>query len=69
MRKSSKERRGLHVQAQRITLAEAAIAIKSKPSVTLSATMPAYPFTCLCPDPALRDPLVKRRKVYHETRR
>jgi hypothetical protein len=69
LRKSSKERRGQYVQAQRITLAEAAIAVNAKPSMTLSATMPAYPYTSLCPDPELREPLVKRKKVDHETGR
>ncbi len=69
MRKSSKERRGQYEQAKRITLAEAAIAIKSKPSMTLSATMPAYPYTSLCPDPTLREPLIKGKKVDHETER
>ncbi len=68
MRKSSKERRGQYEQAKRITLAEAAIAIKSKPSMTLSATMPAYTYTSLCPDSARREPPRYRKEADHETK-
>ena len=37
MRKSPKERRNQYVQAQRITTAEAAIAVKAQPAMTFSA--------------------------------
>lgn len=57
MRKSPKERRIQYIQAQRITTAEAAIAVKVQPAMSFSATHPAYTYTSLCPDPALRKPL------------
>ncbi|MBE7718802.1 hypothetical protein [Lacrimispora indolis] len=66
MRKSPKERRIQYVQAQRITTVEAAIAMKAPPAKTFSATHPAYTYTSLCPDPALRKP-PKRKKVQLET--
>ncbi|WP_313184861.1 hypothetical protein [Lacrimispora sp.] len=69
MRKSPKERRNQYVQAQRITTAEAAIAVKAQPAMTFSATHPAYTYTSLCPDPALREPPAKGKKVECETRR
>lgn len=68
MRKSPKERRNQYVQAQRITTVEAAIAVKAQPAMTFSATMPAYTYTSLCPDPARREPPAKRKKVEFETR-
>ena len=66
MRQSPKERRIQYVQAQRITTVEAAIAMKAPPAKTFSATHPAYTYTSLCPDPALREP-PKRKKVENET--
>lgn len=46
------------VQAQRITLAEAAIAVKAPPAMTFSATMLAYTYISLCPDPKLKSVVV-----------
>lgn len=69
MRKSPKERRNQYVQAQRITTAEAAIAVKAQPAMTFSATHPAYTYTSLCPDPKLRKSPAKGKKVECETRR
>ncbi|WP_312426344.1 hypothetical protein [Lacrimispora sp.] len=69
MRKSPKERRNQYVQAQRITTAEAAIAVKAQPAMTFSATHPAYTYTSLCPDPARWEPPGRRKKVQHETGR
>lgn len=69
MRKSPKERWNQYVQAQRITTAEAAIAVKAPTATTFSATHPAYTYTSLCPDPSLREPLIKGKKVDHETER
>lgn len=36
--------------------------LKGPQAMTFSAQMPAYAYTSLCPDPKLREPLVKRRK-------
>ncbi|MGL6217221.1 MAG: hypothetical protein ACRC36_04245 [Lacrimispora sphenoides] len=69
MRKSSKDRRNQYVQAQRITTAEAAIAVKAQPAMTFSATHPAYTYTSLCPDRGLREPPRHRKEVQLETRR
>ncbi|HCD46241.1 MAG TPA: hypothetical protein DEQ64_21475 [Lachnoclostridium sp.] len=69
MRKSSKELRNQYVQAQRITTAEAAIAVKAPPAMTFSSRMPAYTYTSLCPDPKLREAPDKRKKVDCETKR
>ncbi|WP_313187358.1 hypothetical protein [Lacrimispora sp.] len=63
MRKSPKERRDQYVQAQRITTAEAAIAVKAPPVMTFSATMPAYTYTSLCSHRGLREPPEPRRKT------
>ncbi|MGL6217348.1 MAG: hypothetical protein ACRC36_04890 [Lacrimispora sphenoides] len=68
MRKSPKERRNQYVQAQRITTAEAAIAVKAPPAMTFSATMPAFTYTSLCSDRGLRKPPAKRKKVECDTR-
>jgi hypothetical protein len=56
VRKSPKERRNQYVQAQRITTAESAIAVKAPPAMTFSATHPAYTYTSLCSDSGLREP-------------
>ncbi|MBW4847965.1 MAG: hypothetical protein KZY87_20600 [Lachnospiraceae bacterium] len=66
MRKSPKERRNQYVQAQRITTAEAAIAVKAPPVMTFSTTHPAYTYTSLCPDPARREPPRRRKEANHE---
>lgn len=66
MRKSPKERRNQYVQAQRITTAEAAIAVKAPPAMTFSATHPAYTYTSLCPDPARWEPPRRRKEANHE---
>lgn len=66
MRKSPKERRIQYAQAQRITTAEAAIAMKAPPASSFSAIHPAYTYTSLCPDPALREPPRQRTEVDHE---
>uniref|UniRef100_UPI0006D23065 hypothetical protein n=1 Tax=Clostridium sp. NkU-1 TaxID=1095009 RepID=UPI0006D23065 len=63
MRKSPKERRNQYVQAQRITTAESAIAVKAPPAMTFSATHPAYTYTSLCSDRGLREPPRQRKKV------
>mgnify|MGYP003275908075 CR=1 FL=1 len=65
MRKLLKERRVQYVQAHTITTVEAAIAMKAPPARNFSATHPAYTYTSLCPDPALREP-PKRKRVEHE---
>jgi hypothetical protein len=65
LRKSPKERQNQYVQAQRITTAEAAIAVKAQPAMTFSARMPAYTYTSLCSDQRLREPPVKKGKVDH----
>ena len=67
LRKSPKERRIQYVQAQRITMVEAAIAMKAPPAESFSATHPAYTYTSLCPDPALREPPRRKREADHET--
>jgi hypothetical protein len=69
LRKSPKERQNQYVQAQRITTAEASIAVKAQPAMTFSARMPAYIYTSLCPDPKLREAPDKRKKVDCETKR
>jgi len=51
---------------QRITAVEAAVAVKVPPAMAFSATMPAYTYTSLCPDPALREPPRQRKEVDHE---
>ena len=66
MRKLSKERRKQYLQAQRITTAEAAIAVKAQPAMTFSATHPAYTYTGLCPDRGLREPPRYRKEAEHE---
>ena len=66
MRKSPKERRNQYVQAQRITTAEAAIAVKAQPAMTFSATHPAYTYTSSCSDPGRREPPRHRREADHE---
>lgn len=66
MRKSPKERRNQYVQPQRITTAEAAIAVKAQPAMTFSAIHPAYTYTSLCPDPARREPPRLRKEAEHE---
>lgn len=66
MRKSPKERRNQYVQAQSITTAEAAIAVKALPAMTFSATHPAYTYTSLCPDRGLREPPEHRKEANHE---
>jgi len=66
LRKSPKERRNQYVRAQRITTAEAAIAVKASPVMTFSATNPAYTYTSLCPDPALREPPEHRKEADYE---
>lgn len=66
MRKSPKERRDQYVQAQSITTAEAAIAVKAQPAMAFSATHPAYTYTSLCPDPARREPPEHRKESDHE---
>ncbi|WP_024291750.1 hypothetical protein [Lacrimispora indolis] len=45
-----------------ITMVEAAIAMKAPPAKTFSATHPAYTYTSLCPDPALREPPKRKRE-------
>jgi len=65
LRKSPKERRNQYVQAQRITTAEAAIAVKAPSALTFSATHPAYTYTSLCSDQRLREPPVKKGEVNH----
>lgn len=54
MRKSSKDKRARKDTARRITESEAALIIKTRPLKTWSATMPAYYYTELCPDPEYR---------------
>lgn|GEM_PF-1179344 len=66
MRKSPKERRNQYAQAQRITTAEAAIAVKAQPAMTFSTTHPAYTYTSLCPDPGRREPPSLRKEADHE---
>ncbi len=66
MRKSLKERRYQYVQAQRITTVEAALAVKAPPAMNFSATMPAYTYTSLCPETALRKLPGQRKKVHLE---
>ncbi len=39
--------------------------LRGQPALTTSATMPAYQYTSLCLDPALREPPVKRRQEKH----
>jgi len=51
---------------QRITAVEAAVAVKVPTAMAFSATMPAYTYTSLCPDPALREPPRQRKEVDHE---
>ncbi len=64
--KSSKEHREQLARREKALQAEVATAIKAPPVETFSAQMPAFTYTSLCPDPALREPLVKRKKVDHD---
>lgn len=65
MRKSSKDCRADRASVNSRIQAEADAAIKAPPVMSFSATMPAYTYTSLCPDPKLRKPPV-RKKVQHE---
>ncbi|MEY8357054.1 hypothetical protein AALB39_27435 [Lachnospiraceae bacterium 54-53] len=69
MRKSSKEHKGQLARREKALQAETATMIKAPPVETFSAQMPAFTYTSLCLDPELREPLVKRKKVDHETGR
>lgn len=54
-RKSSKENREDRAKREKAFQTEIAMAIKTQPIKTGSATDPAYLFTCLCPDPNRRE--------------
>jgi hypothetical protein len=56
-RKDSKAIRADKAMAIRAKAATAAEALRELPPDTWSATMPAYCYTMLCPDPELRQPL------------
>ena len=56
-RKDSKAIRADKAMAIRAKAATAAEALRELPPDTWSATMPAYCYTMLCPDPVLRQPL------------
>ena len=40
--------------------------LKGPKANTFSARMPAYTYTSLCPDPALREPPKRRKEAEHE---
>lgn len=54
MRKTSKECREEKARREKALQTEIAMAIKSQPVKTCSATEPAYLFTVSCPDPNRR---------------
>ena len=56
-RRESKVIRADKAMALRAKAATAAEALRELPPDTWSATMPAYGYTMLCPDPELRQPL------------
>ena len=56
-RRDSKAIRADKAMAFRAKAATAAEALREPPPDTWSATMPAYCYTVLCPDPELRQPL------------
>ncbi|MBS5606284.1 MAG: hypothetical protein KHX84_18220 [Enterocloster asparagiformis] len=56
-RRESKVIRADKAMALRAKAATAAEALRELPPDTWSATMPAYCYTMLCPDPELRQPL------------
>lgn len=55
-RRESKAIRADKAMALRAKAATAAEALREPPPDTWSATMPAYCYTVLCPDPELRQP-------------
>jgi len=66
LRKSSKDCRADRASVNSRIQAEADAAIKAPPVMGFSAQMPAYTYTSLCPDPALREPPRQRKEVDHE---
>lgn len=66
---SSKEEHAAMLLTEHARAAKQGYILKEPPAMTFSAAMPAYTYTSLCPDPALRGPLVKRKKANNEAGR
>lgn len=65
-RKTAKEVLTIKLQIKRGLLASAAMAEKAPPVNTWSAVMPAYCYTSLCSEPALRS-LPKKEKTQQKS--
>jgi hypothetical protein len=65
---SSKDERATMLSTEQARAAKQDYILKGPPAMTFSARMPAYTYTSLCPDPALRETPAKRKKVECETR-
>lgn len=66
---SSKDERATMLSAEHARAAKQGYVLKGPKADTFSATHPAYTYTSLCPDPALREPPKQRKEVQLETRR
>ncbi|MDR7813367.1 hypothetical protein [Lacrimispora sp.] len=63
---SSKEEHATMLSAEHARAAKQGYVIKGPKTDTFSARMPAYTYTSLCPDPALREPPKRRKEAEHE---
>jgi len=63
---SSKKEHAVILSAEHARAAKQDHILKGPPATTFSATMPAYTYTSLCPDPALREQPRHRKEVDHE---
>jgi hypothetical protein len=64
---SSKDERATMLSAEHARAAKQGYVLKGPKANTFSATHPAYTYTSLSPDPALREPPRHRKKADHET--
>lgn len=60
---SSKDEHAAMLSTEHARAAKQVCILKGPGANTQSAKEPAYLYTSLCPDSALREPLVKRKKV------
>lgn len=66
---SSKDEHADAVATERSRAAKQEYILKGPKAGTFSALNPAYTYTSLCPDPELREPPGRRKKVQLETGR
>lgn len=59
---SSKKEHAVMLSTEHARAAKQDHILKGPPATTFSARMPAYTYTSLCPDPALREPPAPKRE-------